>query len=84
MSGSESCRVDRLTKTRRPGEMLAHSAAWRHASCNTKRPIGTISPVSSATPTKSDGGINPRSGSFQRSSASVPVIEPDATSMTGW
>ena len=33
-----------------------------------------MSPVSSATPTNSDGGIRPRVGSFQRTSASVPMI----------
>jgi hypothetical protein len=38
----------------------------------TRRPIGTMSPVSSASGMKFMGAICPRSGWFQRSRASTP------------
>ena len=43
---------------------------------STQRPIGTISPVSSASGMNCIGGSTPSSGWVQRSSASTPVICP--------
>jgi hypothetical protein len=54
------------------------------ASCRTQRPIGWISPVSSATGTNSLGMTSVPSGRRQRSSASTPTIWPLCSSMMGW
>ena len=49
-------------------------AATRQAVRSTSSPSSTIRPESSATGMNSDGGIAPRSGWSQRSSASTPAI----------
>jgi hypothetical protein len=43
-----------------------------------------MSSVSSANPMNSDGASNPRSGWFQRTSASAPTQAPLATDTIGW
>lgn len=63
---------------------LAQTRSWRHAVRNAHSPSCTMRPSSSATKTKSFGRISPRSGSFQRSSASMPVMRPVAISTCGW
>ena len=75
-SGSRTCRAARLTliSSRVDGFAACHRAAWRHASCSTARPSGTIRPVSSASGMNSSGGSRPPVGSCQRTSASTPVI----------
>ena len=66
-----NCTGDRLTATfMRRGQF----AASRQASRSTHSPIGTISPISSASGMNSAGDTRPRSGWFQRSSASKPVM----------
>ena len=62
---------DRLTAILMPSGQCAASA---QALRNTHSPSGTMSPISSATGMNSAGEIMPRSGCFQRSSASQPVI----------
>ena len=47
-------------------------------------PIGTISPVRSAGSRNSAGASRPRSGWFQRSSASTPTILRERISTIGW
>ena len=71
--GSASCRPDTLTQTH-----VSHSAARRAASRRTKRPSGTIRPVSSATATNSGGSTS------QRQSASNAVISLPAVRTIGW
>jgi hypothetical protein len=51
---------------------------------STNAPIGTMSPVSSATPMKRPGATKPCNGCRQRSSASSPVTRCDSMSMIGW
>ena len=48
-----------------------------------QRPTGTISPISSSSGTNSAGKTTPRSGWFQRSSASTPRICCDCISTCG-
>ena len=43
-----------------------------------------MSPVRSAIGMKSSGGMNPRSGCDQRTSASTPPTRPAARSTFGW
>ena len=50
----------------------------------TQRPIGWISPLSSATGMKSEGSIIPRFGWSQRSSASSAGISPLPSATIGW
>jgi hypothetical protein len=60
-------------------------AAFCAQACfKTQRPIGTISPVSSASGMNCIGGSTPRSGCVQRNSASTPVICLLAMSTFGW
>ena len=47
-------------------------------------PMGTISPVSSASPIKSPGSTRPRVGWCQRTSASTESMCPRARSTIGW
>ena len=49
-----------------------------------QRPAARIMPVSSRSETKREGGTTPRSGSFQRISASSPARVPVATLILGW
>jgi hypothetical protein len=58
-------------------------AAWQ-AACSTRRPMGTIRPVSSARETNSPGMTRPRSGWSQRTSASRPASSPSGSRTTGW
>ena len=67
---------------RRPSSPQALACAI--TASTTQSPIGSIRPLSSAAGMKSPGGIIPRSGSFQRSSASTATASPLATSQTGW
>ena len=74
---SANCRGDRLTAIdtgRNPRRCQAMFCA--QASFSTQRPIGTISPVSSASGMNCIGGSTPSSGWVQRNSASTPVICP--------
>ena len=64
--------------------MRTHSAAWRQASSTTHAPIGTIRPVCSAIGMKTGGTTMPRSGWYQRISASAPTILPLFMSTCGW
>ena len=75
MSDFESCTAETLTPTRtwRPsGRRACQTFTSRQAWASTQRPSGTIWPVSSATGMNSAGTIMPRSGCFQRMSASTP------------
>ena len=76
----------RFTPISRPGcpSRSWHSFICRQASRSTQAPISTMSPVSSASGMNSIGGTRPRSGWFQRSSASAPVICPEVSETTGW
>jgi len=51
-----------------------HDAASRQAVLSTQSPISRIAPVSSATGMNTAGEMLPRSGCFQRSKASKPVM----------
>ena len=66
------------------GRARHHSAAWRQACSSTQRPIGSISPFSSATGMKSTGEIRPRSGCSQRTSASTETIARSRSDTSGW
>ncbi len=66
------------------GTVARMRAAVAHASRSTQRSIATIIPDSSATGMKPAGGIVPRSGWFQRTSASQPTIRSLARSTSGW
>ena len=59
-------------------------AARRQASSSTNSPIGTISPVSSASGMNSPGATTPRSGCRQRTSASAATTSPSARRAIGW
>ena len=59
------------------------TAAWRHASSSTQRPIGTIRPERSASGMKSSGGTSSPSRR-QRISASTPNMTPVGRSSSGW
>ena len=82
-SGSRSCRGDTLTETTAP-LARCHSATTRHDSRSTQVPIGTISPLSSATGMNSSGGTIRSPGGRQRSSASTPTIRSSASRISGW
>ena len=74
--------VDAHRESQRPAARASRiRRAWRQPSRSTHRPIGMISPVSSASGMNWSGGIIPRSGWRQRSSASTPrdaaVVDPD-------
>ena len=78
--------ADRLTDIAsgaESGRAPYHWAAWRQAFSSTHRPIGSISPFSSAIGMNSDGGISPRSGWCQRSSASTPTSDKFVSDTTG-
>ena len=61
-----------------------HAAAWAQARSSTQRPIGTISPFSSAIGMNTSGRTTPAVGWFQRSSASTPTIRSLSRSSIGW
>ena len=75
-----NCTGERLTATRISPDQDAAAAQARR---NTHSPIGTISPVSSATGMNSFGGMMPVSGWRQRSSASKPLTVRSCRSMNG-
>ena len=82
-----SCLVERLTLMVRAGASgwaSCHSLVWQQASRSTKRPRGTMRPVSSARVMNPPGRTWPIVGWFHRTSASVPVIRPVVTEKTGW
>src|SRR5205814_1684711 len=84
--GSSSCRAETFTAMRagaRSPYSSSHAAACRHAVSMTQAPSGTISPVRSATGMKSAGDTKPRSGWFQRTSASTPVMSPSGSATIG-
>jgi len=60
------------------------AAPWRRASRSTQRPIPVIAPVSSASGMNSNGGMSPRSGWFQRTSASNPIVRLSVSRTIGW
>ena len=62
----------------------AHWAACSQAVSSTQAPMSTITPVSSARAMNSIGGMSPRVGCCQRSSASAAGISPVSKSMIGW
>ena len=64
--------------------MLFHSRIWRQASVSTQLPSGTIMPVSSAVGMKLAGCSRPRSGWFQRTSASKPIRRRSRSAQIGW
>jgi hypothetical protein len=83
--GSANWRGERFTAIdtgRKPRR--CHAMFCAHASFSTQRPIGTISPVSSASGMNCIGDTMPKSGCIQRSSASTPVICPVSVSTFGW
>ena len=67
--------IDRHAQ-RAAGPACCQATFCRQAVCSTHLPIGTISPVSSATGMNCIGATGPRSGCSQRSSASMPVMRP--------
>ena len=83
-SASTSCRGETLTDTTSSPAPAFHSAAWRQASRTTHAPMGTIRPLTSASGMKTSGGIGPRVGCSQRSSASTATTRPESRSTSGW
>ena len=80
-----NCRADRFTATAGTAKpALRQSRIWRQAAWMTQRPIGTISPRSSASAMNSPGNTRPRFGWAQRSSASTLRMRPLAISILGW
>ena len=67
---------------RRPSS--AQVRHWRQTSSMTQRPISSMSPDASAAGMKSSGETRPRSGSFQRMSASMPETRSAWMSWIGW
>ena len=61
-----------------------HAVACTQASWSTHAPIGPMRPLRSAIGMNASGGMTPRRGWSQRSSASVPVIAPVRRSTWGW
>ena len=84
---SWSWRAETLTLIDSPaacGRSDRQRASCRHTSCNTQRPIGRMSPVSSATGMNSPGGTRVPSGRRQRTSASTPTIWLPSNHLMGW
>ena len=61
-----------------------HAAPCAQACSSTHLPISVISPVSSASGMNSSGGTTPRTGWFQRISASTPVVLMSLRANVGW
>ena len=80
MSCCSNWRGEMLTAMRTPpsesGVPGFQRIAWRQAASSTQAPIGSMRPVSSASGMNWPGGMMPRTGSFQRSSASTPTTPP--------
>ena len=66
------------------GNMRCHWWVCRHASSSTIQPMGTTSPVSSATSMKVSGFSIPHCGCCQRSSASKPITLPESRETMVW
>ena len=83
--GSTIWRAETLTEmvSGSPSSPAFQLAACSQASSSTQRPIGTISPVSSASGMKSSGRTMAPSR-CQRSSASKPMVRRDGSSTIGW
>ena len=86
MDSSRAWRAARFTlsTSRASGKSRFQAAACRHASVSTQRPSSTISPVSSASPTKLSGISRPSRGCCQRTSASTPISPASASRTIGW
>ena len=63
---------------------MRSSAAFSTTRSSTMAPISTTAPVSSAKAMNSPGGTSPRSGWFQRTSASRATARQSASDTTGW
>jgi hypothetical protein len=65
---------------------MSRAATSEHARASTRRPSARTSPESSASVTKTAGGIEPRVGCDQRASASTPTSRGSARSSEtiGW
>ncbi len=76
-----NCAGETLTATDMcAGQVIASRQAWRM----THSPIGTISPISSASGMKSAGETSPRSGCRQRIRASQPISFSLSSCNCGW
>ena len=85
--GDWSCRADRLTDIESGGVFgyrCCRRRASLHAVWSTQRPSGMMSPLSSASGMNSSGGIRPRSGCCQRTSASRPEMRSVSRVTSGW
>nr|WP_254185396.1 hypothetical protein [Nocardioides panacis] len=85
-SGCMSCRADTFT-ARSNGESgwsIRQRTASVQACVSTQVPSRFIRPLCSATATIDGGEIGPRSGWFQRSSASTPQTSPSRQRTSGW
>ena len=71
-----SCCTERLTERRSIMPSRCHATSCRQASRSTRAPSAWIIPDSSAMGMNSVGGITPRTGSRQRSSASTAPVRP--------
>ena len=85
MPGEVTWRGERLTETL-SGRALTrfHCAASAQARRRTRSPMARIAPLSSATGMNSPGETSPRSGWFQRTSASTPMTAPPSSVTIGW
>ena len=80
-----SCTGETLTLSSKAGASVVRHCATCCAACwNTQSPSGTIRPDSSASAMNSPGLTTPRSGWFQRMSASALTMRPLAISTMGW
>ena len=85
--GLDSCSRDTLTCTAKRCPTTPSSIQRRvatHACCSTQSPIGTMTPVSSATGMKSAASIRPLVGWFQRTSASAASARSETAEKIGW
>ena len=81
---SSSWRAETLTDTYMFALGQAPLGACRHASLSTQRPTSTICFVSSSSGMNVSGCTTPRTGWFQRTSASTPSTRPYSRSKIGW
>jgi hypothetical protein len=84
---SSSWRPDRLTcidSGGASGNWSCQRRACRQAWSRTQRPIGPISPCSSARGMNAGGGSSPFTGWSQRTRASTRVMRPETSSTIGW
>jgi hypothetical protein len=81
--GWRNCRSDALKVSAMSRPCSRQPLASAHAASTTQSPIGSISPVYSATGRKSSGGISPRSRSWQRISASAAATRPSSSEKIG-